>query len=85
MGRAEYPTDGESVAAAIAATDMNSVVGKIAWNGADVPAFAARNVCKTPLTGVQWRIKHDGVYELVIVENGAAPENPTGGQMEALS
>ncbi|AQZ49733.1 ABC transporter substrate-binding protein [Martelella mediterranea] len=84
MGRAEDPTDGEVVAEAIAATEMECVVGPIAWNGKGVPPFAAKNVCKTPLTGGQWRIKDDGGYDLVIVENGAAPEIPTGGTMEAL-
>ncbi|MFT3975189.1 MAG: ABC transporter substrate-binding protein [Amaricoccus sp.] len=85
MGRAEDPTDGDAVAEAIAATDMTSVVGKIAWNGAGMPPFAAKNVCKTPLTGGQWRLKDGGGYDLVIVENGAAPEIPTGGKMEPLA
>ena len=49
-----------------------------------MPEFAAKNVCKTPLTGGQWRMK-DGGYDLVIVENGGATEIPTGGKMEPLS
>ncbi len=85
MGRAADPTDGDGVAEAIAATDMATIVGKVAWNGAGVPEFAAKNVCKTQLTGGQWRKKDGGGYDLVIVENGAAPEIPTGGKMEALS
>lgn len=85
MGRANDPTDGDAVAEAIAATDLDTIVGKVAWNGAGVPEFAARNVCKTPLTGGQWRMKDDGSYDLVIVENGGATEIPTGGTMEALS
>lgn len=85
MGRVSDPTDGDAVAGAIAATDMNTVVGKVAWNGAGVPEFAAKNVCKTQLTGGQWRMKEGGGYDLVIVENGAAPEIPTGGKMEALA
>lgn len=84
MGRVSDPSDGDAVAAAVAATDMATVVGKVAWNGANVPPFAAKNVCKTPLTGGQWR-KKEGGYDLVIVENGAASEIPTGGKMEALS
>ena len=84
MGRVDDPTDGDAVAEALAATDLETVVGKVAWNGAGVPEFAAKNVCKTPLTGGQWRMK-DGGYDLVIVENGGAPEIPTGGEMEALS
>lgn len=85
MGRVEDPTDGDLVAEALAATELETVVGKVAWNGEGVPDFAAKNVCKTPLTGGQWRLKDDGGYDLVIVENGAAPEIPTGGEMEALS
>lgn len=85
MGRVDDPTDGDAVAEAISATDMTTVVGKVAWNGAGLPDFAAKNVCKTPLTGGQWRMKEDGSYDLVIVENSAAPEIPTGGTMEALA
>lgn len=85
MGRVDDPTDGDLVAEALAATQLETVVGKVAWNGEGVPEFAAKNVCKTPLTGGQWRIKDDGGYDLVIVENGAAPEIPTGGKMEALA
>ena len=85
MGRVDDISDGDAVAEAVAATDMTTVVGKIAWNGAGVPEFAARNVCKTPLTGGQWRRKEGGSYDLMIVENGAAPEIPTGGRMEALA
>lgn len=85
MGRASDPTDGDAVAEAVAATDLDTVVGHVAWNGANVPQFAATNVCKTPLTGGQWRMKEGGGYDLVIVENGAAPEIATGGTMEALA
>jgi branched-chain amino acid transport system substrate-binding protein len=85
MGRVSDASDGDGVAAAVAATDLNTIVGKVAWNGAGVPPFAAKNVCKTPLTGGQWRMKDGGGYDLVIVENGAAPDIPTAGSMEALS
>jgi branched-chain amino acid transport system substrate-binding protein len=85
MGRVDDPSDGDLVAEALAATQLETVVGKVAWNGEGVPEFAARNVCKTPLTGGQWRVRDGGRYDLVIVENGAAPEIPTGGKMEALS
>lgn len=85
MGRVDDPTDGDEVAEAISATDLDTVVGKVAWKGKGVPDFAAHNVCKTQLTGGQWRIREDGGYDLVVVENGAAPDIPTGGTMEALS
>ncbi|MQT15597.1 ABC transporter substrate-binding protein [Segnochrobactrum spirostomi] len=83
MGRVSDPTDAEGVVAAIAATNMTTVVGKIAWNGAGVPPFAAKNVTKTPLVGGQWRQKAGG-FDLVIVDNTNAPEIPVAGKMEPL-
>jgi branched-chain amino acid transport system substrate-binding protein len=85
MGRVPDAADGDAVAAAIAATDMNSMVGKVAWNGAGMPPFAAANVCKTPLVGGQWRRNADGTFALVIVDNKTAPEIPAAGTMEALA
>ena len=35
--------------------------------------------------GGQWRLKSGGGYDLVVVENGQAPNIPLGGEMEALS
>ncbi|MBI1218983.1 MAG: ABC transporter substrate-binding protein [Rhodobacteraceae bacterium] len=83
--RTKDPTDGDALAAAIGATNLNTVVGKIQWGQDNVPAFARKNVAKTPLVGGQWRRKADGSFDLVIVENGLAPEIPLGGKLEALS
>ena len=83
--RADDPTNPDAVAAAIASSDLNTIVGRVAWNGEGVPPFAAKNVCKTPLVGGQWRRKDDGTFELVVVDNKTAPSIPTGGEMEALS
>lgn len=85
MGRVDDPTDPEAVAGAIAATDMMTMVGRVAWNGDGVPPFAATNVCKTPLVGGQWRRKPDGEFDLVIVDNQTAPDIPAAGTMEALA
>ncbi|MFN3641336.1 MAG: ABC transporter substrate-binding protein [Gemmobacter sp.] len=85
MGRVSDVTDAEAVAAAIAATDMDTMVGRIAWNGAGVPPFAAANVTKTPLVGGQWRRSAGGSFDLVVVDNQTAPDIPTGGVMEALA
>ncbi len=84
MGRVEDVTDPEAVAAAIAATNLDTMVGNIRWNGAGLPPFAAKNVTKTQLVGGQWRRKDDGKFDLVIVDNKTAPNIPTGGSMEAL-
>jgi branched-chain amino acid transport system substrate-binding protein len=83
--RADDPTDPELVAETIASTELNSIVGRLAWDGAGLPPFAAQNVCKTPVVGGQWRRKDDGSFDLVVVDNQTAPEIPTGGVMEALA
>ncbi|PZO79511.1 MAG: ABC transporter substrate-binding protein [Mesorhizobium amorphae] len=84
MKRAD-PTDSAAVIAAIAASQLDTIVGRVAWDGASVPPFAAKNVAKTPLVGGQWRLKDGGGYDLVIVDNKTAPQIPTGGQMEAIA
>lgn len=82
--RAEDPFDAESLTEAVAATELNTIVGLVDFGRDNLPANVAANVSKTPLVGGQWRRKDDG-YELVIVENKLAPEIPTGGKMEALN
>jgi len=82
--RTEDPTDGAALAAAIGATNLDTVVGKVQWGRDNVPDFARKNVSKTPLVGGQWRRKADGGFDLVIVENGLAPEIPLGGTLETL-
>lgn len=84
MKRAD-PTDSAAVIAAIAATNLETLVGKVAWDGANVPPFATKNIAKTPLVGGQWRLKDGGGYDLVIVDNQTAPNIPTGGKMEAIA
>jgi branched-chain amino acid transport system substrate-binding protein len=69
---------------AIAATNLDTVVGKLQWNGADLPPFAAKNVAKTPLVGGQWRIKDGNTYDIVITDNRTAPAIPAGGKLEAI-
>lgn len=83
--RTEDPTDRDALAEAIGATNIDSVVGKIQWGRDNVPEFARKNVSKTPLVGGQWRMKDDGGFDLVIVENANAPEIPLGGTLETLS
>ena len=84
MGRTSDTGDGDKIAEAVAASQINSVVGRIAFDGKGLPPFAATNVAKTPLVGGQWRLKSDGGYDLVIVENSDHSEIPTGGKMEAI-
>ncbi len=84
LKRASDPTDGDALTEAIAATKLDTVVGNIGWGKDNVPDFARANVAKTPLVGGQWRRKQDGSFDLVIVENGNAPDIPLGGTLETL-
>lgn len=85
MKRAEDPTDAEAVAAAIGKTNLETLVGPLAWGSDKLPPFAQKNIAKTPLVGGQWRLKDGGGYDLVVVENGIAPNIPTGGKLEPIS
>ena len=60
---------------AIAATKLDTIVGHIAWDGANLPPFAAKNIAKTPLVGGQWRLKEGDKYDIVIVDNKTAPDD----------
>ncbi|QDY99847.1 ABC transporter substrate-binding protein [Nitratireductor mangrovi] len=85
MKRVSDPTDSAAVVEAIAATKLDTIVGPLAWDGANLPPFAQKNVAKTPLVGGQWRLKEGGGYDLVITDNKTAPNIPTGGAMEAIA
>jgi branched-chain amino acid transport system substrate-binding protein len=76
--------DAKAMVSAIAATNLDTVVGKVQWNGANLPPFAVKNVAKTPLVGGQWRVKDGSKYDIVITDNRTAPNIPTGGKMEAI-
>jgi branched-chain amino acid transport system substrate-binding protein len=85
MARAGEGADGDAITDALAATNLDSIVGPIAFDGKGLPPFAAKNVSKTPLVGGQWRLKDGGNYDLVIVDNSDHPNIPTGGKMEPIS
>ncbi|MGM4983468.1 MULTISPECIES: ABC transporter substrate-binding protein [Rhizobium] len=85
MKRAEDVGEGDAVAKAIGQTKLDTLVGPIAWGSDKLPPFAQKNVAKTPLVGGQWRLKTDGGYDLVVVENRLAPNVPLGGKLEALT
>jgi branched-chain amino acid transport system substrate-binding protein len=81
LGRASNPADPTQVLAALVATNLNTIVGPIAWGKGPV-----KNVSKTPLVGGQWRLNPGGryPYDLVITENALAPNIPAAGKMELL-
>ncbi|PTQ66696.1 ABC transporter substrate-binding protein [Celeribacter persicus] len=78
LQRSEDPTDPDSIAAALAATDVETVVGHINFANGPVP-----NVAKTPLVGGQWHME-GGKPVLKIVENGDHPEIPLTGEMKPI-
>jgi len=84
LKRAGDPTDTETLAKTIAATKLDTIVGRIAWGGDNLPPFAAKNVAKTPLVGGQWRLKEGGGYDLVITENKTAPGIPAASKMQPI-
>src|SRR3984885_14693361 len=75
----------KAVVKAIASTKLDTVVGPIAWDGKNLPPFAAKNIAKTPLVGGQWRLRDGSKYDIVITDNKTAPEIPTGGKMEPIA
>ena len=79
LKRAKDPS-AKSVRDAIAATNLATVVGPVKWGGQG----PFKNVSKTPLVLGQWVKGKKYPYELVIVNNEAAPNIPTGGKMKLI-
>ena len=70
----------EDVRDAVAATQLQTVVGPVKWGGAG----PFKNVSKTPLVLGQWVKGSKYKVELVIVNNQSAPNIPTGGSLKLL-
>jgi branched-chain amino acid transport system substrate-binding protein len=66
---------------AAAATNLATVVGPVKWGGQG----PFKNVSKTPLVLGQWVKGTTRKYDLVIVNNQAATQIPTGGTMKLMS
>lgn len=77
-------TDKAKVRDAIPATDLDTIVGTVAW-GKDTAV--PKNIAKTPLVGGQWKKATSGKfpYELVIVTNKGHTDIPTGGTFELIT
>ncbi len=80
LKRAPSLDDHAGVAATIAATSLDTVVGKVAWGSGPV-----KNVTKTPLVGGQWRRGGAFKYDLSITFNGTAPFIPVDGPMQPIT
>lgn len=78
VARAEDLEDPDAILAAIAATDMGTIVGPVNWATGPV-----KNVTKTPLVAGQWQQEGEGI-DLKIVENATAPEIPVTGDLQLL-
>ncbi len=78
VARAADLEDPMAITEAIAATNINTIVGPVNWANGPV-----RNVTKTPLVAGQWQRDGDGI-ELKIVSNATAPEIPTTGELQLL-
>jgi branched-chain amino acid transport system substrate-binding protein len=70
--------DPQAILAAIAGTNLATIVGPVEWTGVPV-----KNVTKTPLVAGQWQ-KTDKGFDLVICENETAPEIPVGGTLQLI-
>jgi branched-chain amino acid transport system substrate-binding protein len=64
---------------AIVATNLNTVVGPIAWGKGPV-----KNVAKTPLVGGQWVKGKKNKFDLVIVNNLTAPNIPASAKLKPI-
>jgi branched-chain amino acid transport system substrate-binding protein len=78
--RAKTAGDRGAILDALVKTDLETIVGPIAWGKGPV-----KNVAKTPLVGGQWRRGGAFKYDLVITSNKTAPSIPAGGKMEPIA
>jgi branched-chain amino acid transport system substrate-binding protein len=84
LKRAADPTDAAAIVESMAKADLQTIVGPIKFGQDNVPPFARANLSKTPLVGGQWKLKEDGKYEIIVVDNQTAPEVPVAGKMAAI-
>ncbi|MCP4819858.1 MAG: ABC transporter substrate-binding protein [Shimia sp.] len=76
--RAEDLDDPEAITAAIAGTNLNTIVGPVDWSNGPI-----NNVTKTPLVAGQWQ-KSGDTFELEVVANSAAPEIALTSELKLL-
>jgi branched-chain amino acid transport system substrate-binding protein len=79
LGRTTNLDDKATLVEAIKATQMDTIVGPIAWAGGPTP-----NVAKTPLVGGQWVKGTDFPFDLVITTNETASNIPTAGTTQVM-
>lgn len=80
LKRTKDVNDNGAIRDAIAATNLKTIVGDVKWGGQG----PFKNVSKTPLVLGQWVKGKKYKYELVIVNNSAAPSIPKGGELKLI-
>lgn len=70
--------DPAAIVSAIAATNLNTIVGPVNWANGPI-----NNVTKTPLVAGQWQKDRD-TFDLKIVANETAPNIPVSGELKLL-
>lgn len=76
--RSEDLEDPAAIVSAIAATNLDTIVGSVNWANGPI-----NNVTKTPLVAGQWQ-KEGDTFDLKIVTNSAAPNIPLTGELKLL-
>ena len=76
-------TDKQAIADAAGATQLDTIVGPIAYGKNGLP----KNVSPTSLVGGQWKKSSGGKFpfELLVVNNTQSPEIPTNGELALLA
>jgi branched-chain amino acid transport system substrate-binding protein len=69
----------DGIVEAIAATNLNTIVGPVQWTGEPF-----QNVAKTKLVGGQWKTGTDFPFELTVVSNNALPDVPVAGTLDPI-
>ena len=78
--QAQQEHGAKDVRDAVAATNLKTVVGPVKWGGHG----PFKNVSKTPLVLGQWVKGQKYKFELMIVNNQAAPEHPASAASSRL-
>jgi branched-chain amino acid transport system substrate-binding protein len=72
--------DKAAIRDAIKATNLDTLVGPVSWEGGPVP-----NVTKTPLVGGQWIKGSAYPFELTVTDNKTAPNIPSTGAAKPMT
>ncbi len=83
LKRCGDPGDPNAILKSIQETNYESMVGPVSWKFGD-KRNPVKNACRTPLVGGQWKKGKKFKYDLVVVDNQAAPEIKTGGDLKPL-